>query len=358
MVLHEVSNMAYLGNNLIRDGIRELEKFLPETYWSLTLMECNAKKTGCVNNQLKITSPDGKSFILNIVSRKQIQPRDVKTMVSICRCLPCTSLLVIAPFLSTEARSCLQLEGINYLDLTGNADIRIISPAIWIQATGASKNPCRKARSSRSLKGLKAGRIVQILVDHRETSGVRELASKAGTDVGYVSRVLKFLDEQALIIRGEKGRLRQVDREALLRRWAEDAPIKSRGEIRKFIDPRGLDSLMRKLENVDFCYAVSGSFAVAQTGPIAPPRLAMIYVKDIDEASSVLNLRQVTTGVNVLLIRPYDEWIFARSEKVGSIYYTAFSQAVVDLLTSPGRAPAEAEEMFKWMKEQQEFGNE
>lgn len=40
-----------------------------------------------------------------------------------------TNLLVIAPWISSQARALLKLHNIAYLDLTGNVDIRVSRPS-------------------------------------------------------------------------------------------------------------------------------------------------------------------------------------------------------------------------------------
>jgi hypothetical protein len=62
---------------------------------------------------------------------------------------------------------------------------------------------------ARSLKGAKAGRIVRALIDRSKPPGVRELASLAQIDAGYVSRVLALLDTEALITRDAGPRSRE-----------------------------------------------------------------------------------------------------------------------------------------------------
>jgi hypothetical protein len=49
---------------------------------------------------------------------------------------------------------------------------------------------------------------------------VRELAAAAGLTAGYVSRLLDTLDRDALVQRGRRGVVEDVDVAALLRAWA------------------------------------------------------------------------------------------------------------------------------------------
>ena len=52
---------------------------------------------------------------------------------------------------------------------------------------------------------------------------------------------------------------------------------------------------------------------------------------------------------NVILIEPGDEGVFTGSTVQEGLSLAAPSQVAADLLTSPGRGPAEAEELLDWM---------
>jgi hypothetical protein len=75
----------------------------------------------------------------------------------------------------------------------------------------------------------------------------------------------------------------------------------------------------------------------------------MVYVDDPDEVSAVLNLTPTETGANVMLLAPFDDVVFARTRVAAGVTYVAPSQSAVDLLTSPGRSPAEGEAVLEWM---------
>lgn len=65
--------------------------------------------------------------------------------------------------------------------------------------------------------------------------------------------------------------------------------------------------------------------------------------------ASVGGLRPAESGANVMLIEPGDDTVFAGAEERDGVRYAALSQVAADLLTSPGRGPAEAEKLLSWM---------
>ena len=67
-----------------------------------------------------------------------------------------------------------------------------------------------------------------------------------------------------------------------------------------------------------------------------------------------LGLRPAESGANVLIVEPGDDYVFEGSEEIQGLRYAAPSQVAADLLTSPGRGPAEGEALLEWMKGNEE----
>jgi hypothetical protein len=241
-----------------------------------------------------------------------------------------------------------------FLDLTGNIRFALTSPALFIDARGADVDPNRKERASRTLRGGKAGRIVRMLLDRKNPPGVRELAETAGVNAGYVSRVMALLDRQALIERKGRGRIVSVDWPLLLERWAQDAPLTTRGKQTLCLDPRGISATTSRLAEAGLRYAVTGSLAVSGIAPVAVARLLVVYVNSANEAVPALDLRITERGANVMLIEPEDDGVYEGSFLKDGLRVVAVSQAAADLLTSPGRGPAEADALISWMKANEE----
>jgi hypothetical protein len=262
--------------------------------------------------------------------------------------------VVVSRFLSRSTRERLREAQLCYADLTGNLWLSLSTPGLFIEAQGAIKDPDRKARPARTLKGPRAGRVVRVLCDLRPPIGVRELAGRAVVDPGYASRVLKLLSSEALVQRDPKGPVTEVDWERLLRRWAQDAPLGRRGAQQSFIEPRGLPAMIKRLLSFDAKYAITGSLAASRLAAVAPPRLAMLYVENIAHAAESLTLLPAESGSNVVLIEPVDNIVFERTRTSDGLNLAAPSQVFTDLLDSPGRGPAEAETLITWMRENQE----
>jgi hypothetical protein len=348
-MLHMARNVAHSDNILTRKALGELRRRLPPG-WSAS--EPRASATAVT---VEVASPDKRVAALAFDARARLEPKAVRPLVeALAAARDVATPLVVAPYLSEGTRARLRSSDVGYLDLTGNARIVLSEPGLFIETQGASEDPNREERPARSLRGAKAGRVARALIELRSPPGVRELAALTKIDAGYVSRVLSFLDSEALISRGGRGRIEDVDWPALLRRWAREAPLESRGSVCTFLEPRGLTALQGRLAKFEGPYAVTGSLAAVTLAPIAPARLATIWVRDMAAASSSLALRPADAGANVMLVETDDDGVFEGAAQRDGVWYATPSQVAVDLLTSPGRSPQEGEELITWMQANEE----
>ncbi len=99
----------------------------------------------------------------------------------------------MASFLSPRTRELIPSAGASYADATGNLHVVTTDPAVFVESQGAERDPDRKPRPLRSLKGAAAARVVRALCDFEPPFGVRALADWSATPLGTVSRVVSLL---------------------------------------------------------------------------------------------------------------------------------------------------------------------
>lgn len=298
---------------------------------------------------MSLRAPDGTTARLTVLRRRKLEPKDVLTLRSSSR-QDLKDTLVTAQFLSPRTRQLLREAGASYADASGNMRVVVDRPGIFVEAEGAQKDPEREPRSLASLKGPAAARVVRALCDVRPPYGVRWLAEIAKTSPASASRVVGLLEREALIKRGPREEIGEVDWAGLLQRWVQDYQFLSSNDVETFLEPRGLAALLQNLRTLKTRAVVTGSLAATRRAPVASPRLAAIYVDDTESAVQALALRPAETGGNVMLARPLDPVAFARSWVEDGVSYAAVSQVAADLLTSPGRGPSECDELIAWMK--------
>jgi hypothetical protein len=165
--------------------------------------------------------------------------------------------------------------------------------------------------------------------------------------------VIELLEREAIVEReAPRGRVSRVNWEALLQRWVQDYDFVKSNRTTTHLDPRGLRPLLDKVRSSRLRYAVTSTLAAEARGAaVTAPRLAVIFVENAAKAADELGLRPAEAGGNVLLAEPFDPVVFERTAQLEGITYTALSQVAVDLLTGPGRGPADGESLLAWMKE-------
>jgi len=260
---------------------------------------------------------------------------------------------VIADFISQESRRRLRLKRISYVDATGNVNLLLETPALYVSKEGARRDPARDRGAKRSLKGPAAARIVRALADRAEPAGVRALAERADTTPGYVSKILELLAADDLITRtsATRGGVAKVAWRRLIERWADDYSFAGSNQVTSYLEPRGLPALRKRLESATFRRVLTGSFVATEIAPVVSPGSLACFVDDPELVARELGLRPADSGGNVILAAPFDGVVFKRPWRAAPLPMAALPQVAVDLLTSPGRGPAEAQALLDWMEQ-------
>lgn len=312
---------------------------------------------------IAITAPDGTSAALLVDVKQRLdsvrgtraaaEKLDDHLREALDRGMDAYGVL-IAPYLSPASRELLIDRGIGFVDATGNVRVACDRPALFIESHGASRDPQPQPSSLQSLKGSAAGAAVRALVDFVPPYGIRALAERARISAATLSRVVALLERDGLVERKPRGPVERLDWEAAIRRWTADYGVTETNRYAGYLEPRGLDALAGKLRDTERRYAVTGSMGLPDDVSIAPARLAMVYTPDVVGLASTLDLRPTDGGTNVLLLEPFDDVVFARTSQQQGFVAVAYSQLAADLLTGPGRAPAEGDELLTWMKDDED----
>jgi hypothetical protein len=356
MVVFTVSANAPLSENYMTEtAVSWLRGRLPQS-WEVgptarAEFQASDSTTGAA---IDLRGPNGTYTTMVVEAKRAFGPRDVdrlltgigKTIRALAAHIP---ILLVTPWLSGRTKELLADQGLNYLDLTGNALIRLDNPTVYIETQGAAKDPSPPPRSKARVRGPKAGRLIRWLVDVRPPYGVRELASSADLSISYVSRLLDTLDEETLVDRSPRGRVESVDISRLIRRWAGAYDVFRSNTTQRYIAPGGARRALEQLASLGTRTAVTGSFAASRLAPVAAPALLAVYADVPQAISDALGLIPADQGANVALLSPFDPVGWDRTSTADGITYVAPSQAAVDCLTGNGRMPADGDALLQWM---------
>ncbi len=200
---------------MARPGLDDAAKWVRELLpgdWTVTVARPSRNRS-----DVRITAPSGSAVDIEVTTLKDASPRAVAG-------LPASSSprLAVADWISPRAREVLRSGGTSYIDATGNAEIRLDDPAVYVRTTGADRNPAPKSAPGPRLRGPKAWALLRTLAETPPPFGVRELAEAVDVDPGYVSRVLRALEGEVLVTREPRGPVTDVDWEGVIRQGRID----------------------------------------------------------------------------------------------------------------------------------------
>jgi hypothetical protein len=355
------ANETFRETDLIDRAVAWLNARLPERWEAERSSTQDTSEPGASPRRdavLVIRSPNRTIGTLAVEARSSLEPRAAaqllpalaQTLLSLAGSIP---VLVVAPWLSARTRELLSAQGINYIDLTGNALVSLSSPGLFISSDGAARNPQPEPRGRALVRGPRAARLVRLLADVRPPYGVSELALAAQLTPGYVSRLLDALDREALVERSHRGAVDSVDLPGLLHRWSESYDVLETNRATTFLAPNGTGETLERLaapSSTDDRRLITGSFAAVRLAPVTAPTSLLVYCEDPAALARELRLLPADEGANVVLLTPFDPVVWERSTQDGSLRYACASQVAVDCLTGTGRMPSEGAAVLEWMQ--------
>jgi hypothetical protein len=346
-LLSDMSNNAPSDNIVLRHAVEQIQRLLP-AHWSTNIA---LRTNDATDARLTIKTPAGASAALAIGSRRQVDPRMVAEVAEGLRAAAAADAhVVIAPFLGARTRERLAEAGIGYVDLCGNMRLVLDRPTVFISSRGDESSPWAVPRSSRSLHAAKACRIVRALADGEPPFGVRQLAAIAGTDPGYVSRLLDLFHREEIVERAPRGPVQAVHLGRLLCRWAEDYHFSEAHRFVPVVHPHGVPGALARLRDAQIPHALTARAGAAALRGSALPGVVAAYVDNPERVAAVLGADPADGGANLLLIDAFDPFVFDGAWEASGLRYASRAQIIADLLGSPAPAPAQAAgliEMFQ-----------
>jgi len=353
-----VDNSDHLTDQQLLDsalvGVREI---LPEG-WTIEAIPQSPDSNLDPGNTLVTANHRGTGSTAAIVElRRTFTPQDAKRLLgdSVAAKLRAMTgnypILIIAPYLSPRTRQSLEEQHVSYIDLAGDIHLELQSLFVHIERTSRNPNPTRTR--SPGLSGASGGRVARVLVDAFPPYGVTEIAKAAGVDLGYTSRILERLSEEALIDREPRGKVTDVDWPGLLRARAQHLDLLGLRAAKRFVARQGARETLASLaeDPPQGYWVVTGSFAASEIAPVATPALLVAYAMDPNVIANRLELLPADEGADVVLIRPSNYGPFDRPRPNAGIIWAGLSQIALDCLSGNGRMPAEGEAVIEWMAE-------
>ena len=138
--------------------------WLPENWevGATSRAEFQATGDGRLDTAIDLESPNGTFTTMVVEVRRTFGPRDVDRLLGgvarvLRRLASNIPVLVIAPWLRERTRGLLSDQGVNYLDLTGNALIRLDNPTVFIQTGALLRIRTRRRGTKHASKARRPG---------------------------------------------------------------------------------------------------------------------------------------------------------------------------------------------------------
>lgn len=267
--------------------------------------------------------------------------------------------VVVVPYMGQVGQELCERAGVHWLDLSGNA--RIFAPGLRVHILGQSNRFKRSGRPP-NLFAPKSARITRLLLLNTQSSFTqREIAQLTHVDAGFTSRIVRNLEQEALIRCDEHGAFRVRDPDLLLDAWREAYEFNRHTILRGHVVTRSSDELTRRLANElkgsKVEYAATGLAAAWLLCPYAGFRTVTFYLREYpgEQLLGELGFREVDQGSNVWLVVPNDTAVFEGSLEAGGVRCVAPVQVYLDLQGHPERAKEAAAELrlrlLRWRRD-------
>lgn len=262
--------------------------------------------------------------------------------------------VVMAPYLSEQAREACREEGVGYADFQGNVHIAFDTVYIDRQVAG---RPEPERRALRSLFKPKSARILRSLLREPGRSWrVAELAETAQVSIGLVSTIGSALRARGWIEQGEQG-LVLVEPDDLLDAWVQDYEPPRGEETRLYTHLHGA-SLIERLRNLPLegGRAVLSSFSAAEwLAPYVRQPSTFLYADEdgLFALEQGLDLKPATKGSNFIVRVPDEDGVLDDAIPVADgLCATSPVQTYLDLMNAGERGREGAEHLratvMKW----------
>lgn len=266
--------------------------------------------------------------------------------------------VLVVPFISESGRKLVRMQGINYLDLSGNAYIAFDN--VLIHKT-SPRNEFPYEKQGVDIFSDKASLILrELLAQPEEYHTVRGLADTTSISVGWTSEVLREIEERGYVDRKPRQGCRIQRIENLLDDWTSKYNYLDKNRIRRFfIAAESLDEILTKLRmsavSKEVGYALTLHGGARLVSPFVQYNECHIYIdvqKDFDQQIQclveALSLSEPPVGGNFHIVRPYyEKGAFYETRILDGLRVVSDLQLYLDLLKFPVRGREQAEKVIE-----------
>lgn len=256
-------------------------------------------------------------------------------------------------FISDGTRKICQENNIGFIDTAGNCFFNFDN--VFLSIEGKS-NPFPNKRPLKTLFYSKSSRALRVLLSNpKNTWFVKDLANEAGISLGQAFLVKKKLLEEEFIEESEVNgpkKFKLVNPDKLLNELVKNYNY-NKNTIKNYYSLDDIKTIEGNI--VSYCNTkkIKYSFTLTSGASLVAPflrynRVFVYILDDIEKIAEDLKLKEVSTGPNVSILKPYDEGVFYDSQVINGINVVNNIQLYMDLINYKERG----EEAAKFLYEQ------
>ena len=349
--------------NIVKNGFSEIEveakNALTGVLEKIPFLEIESVEQEAQGADILVNlAIDDKKQVLVVEVKSSGQPRlardAINQLMRYRNTFPNSYLIFMAPYISPQAAEICRKDGVGYLDFAGNCYLSF--GQVYIEQTG-KPNPFRTRRDLVSLFSPKSSRVLRVLLNNPgKVWKTQELANEAVVSLGQVSNVKKLLLDREWITKQDGFSL--SDPWTLLDEWAKVYTYR-KNEVRNYYSLKNIPDIESDLAKVcqenGLEYALTGFSGAARFASAVRYTRVMAYVYTA-RVPSFLDLKEVESGANVMLLLPYDEGVFYGAQVIDGIRIVSPLQIYLDLKGYKGRGEEAADVLLrdvikpKWLK--------
>ena len=295
--------------------------------------------------------PRGKTRRLLVAFKSLGEPRYLAQAITVltlaARQPPQRYPVVAAPYIAPEGQRLCREAGVGYLDLTGNAFLRL--DGVLVDRRTEARPPRARARLRR-LVAPRSSRVLRVFLEQPKAAWtLTRLAEEATVSLRTAHLVVNGLEEKAFVSKA-RGGIRLTQPGALLDLWAGEYDLAQHRRRSFYTFARNARELARAIATAaaaqDSRLALTLHSGAALVAPfVRSPDVHAYVVGDLDPLILEIDLRPADTGGSVHLLVPADEGVLYRTQTVDGIPVVCNTQLYLDLINYPARGREQAEEL-------------
>lgn len=161
--------------------------------------------------------------ILLVVYKRQIQPQNILNVIEQLKGYANDeALMVVAEYITPNAKTILKEKGINYLDGAGNIYLKLNDVLLFIDSKKSIPPNEQNKYQQRAFTKTGAAVVFQFLMDHELVNAPqRTIAEYANVSLGTVPKVFNQLEDEGYIIKINEKQRQLSNTKKLLDKWVE-----------------------------------------------------------------------------------------------------------------------------------------